>query len=194
MKQATTVTDQKVLKKHLKESKDDYSLLLPMSIIVAAFIIVPPLIPQMTPASTKPFNNFEEFFPFYMSQHVEETCRRLHVIGTSIIFIYSLFEPFTLPSLLLAGMVGSMIFPLTRSIDHGLYEGFFMIFTFLYFMRRLTGDWRRGLVVPVVAYSFAWIGHFFFEHNRPATFIYPLYSLMGDFRMCFETYALQRKF
>jgi hypothetical protein len=157
MKQATTVTDQKVLKKHLKESKDAYSLLLPMSIIVAAFIIVPPLIPQMTPASTKPFNNFEEFFPFYMSQHVEETCRRLHVIGTSIIFIYSLFEPFTLPSLLLAGMVGSMIFPLTRSIDHGLYEGFFMIFTFLYFMRSLTGDLRRGLVVAVVGYYFVWV-------------------------------------
>jgi hypothetical protein len=39
----------------------------------------------------------------------------------------------------------------------------------------------------VVAYGFAWVGHFFFEKNKPATFIYPSYSLLGDFRMWFET-------
>jgi hypothetical protein len=32
-------------------------------------------------------------------------------------------------------------------------------------------------------YAFAWVGHFFFEHNRPATFKYPLWSFMGDWRM-----------
>ena len=32
-------------------------------------------------------------------------------------------------------------------------------------------------------YGFAWIGHFFFEHNRPATFKYPLYSFAGDWVM-----------
>ena len=32
-------------------------------------------------------------------------------------------------------------------------------------------------------YGFAWIGHFFFEHNRPATFTHPLYSLIGDWVM-----------
>ena len=36
-------------------------------------------------------------------------------------------------------------------------------------------------------YAFAWIGHFFFEKNRPATFKHPLYSLMGDWRLWFET-------
>jgi len=35
----------------------------------------------------------------------------------------------------------------------------------------------------VLAYAFAWVGHFFFEHNKPATFQYPLWSLMGDWVM-----------
>ncbi|MEO8743303.1 MAG: DUF962 domain-containing protein [Lysobacteraceae bacterium] len=32
-------------------------------------------------------------------------------------------------------------------------------------------------------YGFAWVGHFFFEKNRPATFKYPIYSLIGDWVM-----------
>ena len=37
--------------------------------------------------------------------------------------------------------------------------------------------------MPIAGYAFAWIGHFFFEKNKPATFTYPFYSLLGDFRM-----------
>lgn len=37
--------------------------------------------------------------------------------------------------------------------------------------------------LPLCGYGPAWIGHFFFEKNRPATFQYPLYSFMGDWVM-----------
>ena len=47
----------------------------------------------------------------------------------------------------------------------------------------LERDWRWLLVAPICAYAFAWAGHFVFEHNRPATFGHPVWSLISDFRM-----------
>lgn len=49
------------------------------------------------------------------------------------------------------------------------------------------------LAAPLIGYGFAWIGHFVFEKNRPATFQYPLWSLMGDFRLFFETVSGRRR-
>lgn len=39
------------------------------------------------------------------------------------------------------------------------------------------------LALPLCGYGFAWLGHFIFEKNRPATFQHPFYSLTGDFVM-----------
>ena len=41
------------------------------------------------------------------------------------------------------------------------------------------------LGMPLFGYSFAWIGHFGLQHNRPATFKHPLWSLRGDYKMFF---------
>lgn len=42
------------------------------------------------------------------------------------------------------------------------------------------------IFVPIVGYTFAWIGHFIIEKNRPATFKHPLWSLRGDFKMFYQ--------
>lgn len=46
----------------------------------------------------------------------------------------------------------------------------------------------------VSGYAFAWVGHFFFEKNRPATFSYPFYSFAGDWIMWSEILRGKIKF
>lgn len=97
------------------------------------------------------YQTFEQFYPFYLSQHSNQTNRRLHIIGTTLAIIL-------LVRLLLS----------------------FSLVNFL--------------AVPLVGYGFAWVGHFVFEKNKPATFKYPTWSLMGDFRMFKEIVTGQRRF
>lgn len=47
----------------------------------------------------------------------------------------------------------------------------------------VTGRWALLALAPLSGYGFAWAAHFFVEHNRPATFTHPLYSLAADFVM-----------
>jgi len=53
--------------------------------------------------------------------------------------------------------------------------------------------WAWLLAVPLAGYLPAWVGHFFFEHNSPATFRHPLYSLRGDFVLLLEVLTRRRR-
>ena len=53
------------------------------------------------------------------------------------------------------------------------------------FLTVRTGNLAWILVGLVAGYGCAWAAHFFIEHNRPATFKYPLWSFAGDYHMYF---------
>ena len=58
----------------------------------------------------------------------------------------------------------------------------------------VTGEPLFLLAALLSGYSFAWLGHFRFERNRPATFRFPFYSLASDFRMWWELNLGKLKF
>ena len=89
------------------------------------------------------FSTFREFYPFYLSEHRNATCRKLHFAGTTLVVL----------------LVGAAV---------------------------VAGDAWILLLVPIAGYGFAWVGHFVFERNRPATFKHPGYSLMGDWVMYWQ--------
>ncbi len=88
----------------------------------------------------KEFQSFEDFYPYYLSEHSDPTCRRLHFVGSIAALVC-----------LAAALVT-------------LKPGFVLL----------------GLLL---GYGMAWIGHFFFENNKPATFQYPWMSFKGDWVM-----------
>ena len=85
------------------------------------------------------FKSFREFYPYYLAEHSDPRCRRMHFVGSWLV---------------LAALAAAL----------------------------LISPWWL-LAMPAVGYGFAWVGHFVFEKNRPATFKYPLYSLAGDWVM-----------
>ena len=72
--------------------------------------------------------------------------------------------------------------PRARAL-HYLGTGLAMLFILAFLV---TGDWLWLIGAPIAGYAFAWLGHFRFEHNRPATFDHPLWSLRGDFTMLYR--------
>jgi hypothetical protein len=93
-----------------------------------------------TAADARRFKTFAEFYPFYLSEHADRTCRRLHFAGSTLSLV-------CLAALLWTGRPAFLLLGL------------------------------------LCGYGFAWVGHFVFEKNRPASFKRPLYSLMGDWAM-----------
>jgi len=63
----------------------------------------------------------------------------------------------------------------------------------VFFYSLITSKYILLLSLPIIGYGFAWIGHFVFEKNRPATFTYPLYSFMGDWVMWWQVITFKIK-
>ncbi|MBY0487688.1 MAG: DUF962 domain-containing protein [Flavobacteriaceae bacterium] len=73
------------------------------------------------------------------------------------------------------------------------FIGTFLFFTFLTYIV-FNNQWFFWWVLPLIGYGFAWVGHFFFEKNKPATFKYPFWSLISDFKLFFELLVGKQKF
>ena len=82
----------------------------------------------------------QTFYDFYLDEHQNMACRRLHFAGSSF------------------GLLG-----LAKSIK--------------------TGSVKPLIKGIAAGYACAWVGHFFFEKNKPASFKFPLKSFASDFRM-----------
>lgn len=69
--------------------------------------------------------------------------------------------------------------PLNRGMH---YVGTFCALSLLGYIIT-TQYWGLMLLGLVIGYGPAWVGHFFVENNRPASFKYPLWSFMADVKM-----------
>lgn len=70
-----------------------------------------------------------------------------------------------------------------NATNRGLHFAGTTLVMLLMFWGLYTLNWKLLVLMPLAGYGFAWVGHFFVEKNRPATFTYPLYSLGSDFVM-----------
>jgi len=76
---------------------------------------------------------------------------------------------------------------ISRSLHFIGTGGFLFITSYAIF----TQTWWLLLLSPICGYGFAWVGHFVFEKNKPATFVYPAYSLASDFIMFYHIITFQ---
>jgi hypothetical protein len=125
--------------------------------------------------------SLSEFWPHYLAEHRDPRSRALHFVGTSGFFASVAaclaLRPLAFGSALLAavvvGWVGSQAVEARRPA--------FLPAAIILVLWGVACPWV--LLGVVFAYGCAWIGHFRIEGNRPATFRYPMWSLLCDFRM-----------
>jgi len=86
------------------------------------------------------WTSFEQFYIYYLTEHDNPTCRRLHYLGSTMV-------------------LAMLVFCLASS------------------------QWQWLWSLPVLGYGPAWIGHFVFERNKPASFRHPFYSFCADWVM-----------
>ncbi len=73
------------------------------------------------------------------------------------------------------------------------FTGTSLILVWLAMAAALRNPWCL-MLIPLAGYGFAWVGHFFFERNKPATFRHPLYSLASDFKLWWELLIGKERF
>jgi hypothetical protein len=65
---------------------------------------------------------------------------------------------------------------------------------FLLITAIVTQMWVLVAIAFVQGYAFAWFGQFLFQHNKPATFVYPWLSFLGDWCMWWEILTGKNRF
>lgn len=122
-----------------------------------------------------------EFWPYYLNEHRNPTCRALHFVGTGGFFASVAWGLWTWPVQMLAfGAIAAVTLWVGSERVEAKKPAFLPMGVGVV-MLLLGSPWILAGVAS--AYAAAWIGHFLIEHNRPATFQYPVWSLLCDFRM-----------
>jgi hypothetical protein len=98
---------------------------------------------QRQAATSMRSGRFRQYYQFYLTQHQNKNCRRLHLFGMVVAL----------------GLIAWLA---------------------------TTSWWWLACLAPLAIYPFAWIGHFYFERNTPATFRNPLFAALSDFVMTWD--------
>ncbi len=130
--------------------------------------------------SASRFASFSEFFPYYLGEHRNSTCRILHFFGTAGFFAAVVISLIREPQWFGAALGIGVVLGLIGNVIEAKRNAAPVLLSMVV-VAAIAHPWV--LLGVVWAYGFAWVGHFKIEHNRPATFVYPLWSLIGDFRM-----------